>query len=123
LVDHALGSARTTVIASELVAELEQIAAQLGVAIRREEIEPGKTSRRPRGGLCRVRGQRVILLDSKLTDTEQVVILAHALAILNLEGVTLKPAVLAALRAHGHADLSGMAPRPLARTRRGDGTR
>ena len=104
---------------SELVAALEGLAAELRVPVRQEALPHAAPRGRPQGGLCRVRGQPVIFLDATLSASEKLVILAQALTSLDLRGHELKPAVRAALRAHGHAGAPDGPLRPLARTTHG----
>jgi hypothetical protein len=100
---------------SELVSALEAIAAKLGVPIRYDVFDPGLAKRRSVGGLCRLRGQPIIVLDASLDAREHVATLAHALAAFDLGAMYLPPPVRRTIRAHDKARV--MAPRPLARVK------
>lgn len=72
---------------AHLLQELESVATELSVEIRREDLEGS------RSGLCRLRGRTCILLDRRLSVPERVAVLAHSLAGLDLGDVFLRPAV------------------------------
>jgi hypothetical protein len=94
---------------------LEALAARLGIPVRYESIDRTLSPGRPAGGLCRLRGQPMILLDSNLQARDRVAVLAHALASFDLDGVYLPPLVRATIRAHGNTRV--LEPRPLARAK------
>ena len=98
---------------SELVSLLEALAARLGVPVRYETMERGIS----RGGLCRLRGQAMILVDERLSPRERVAVLAQALGSFDLDGIYLPPLVRATIRAHGKTRI--LEPRPLARAKPG----
>jgi hypothetical protein len=77
---------------SELRSQLEGVARRLGVSVRFEAFEPGA---RRRGGLCKVRGEARILVDSGGSLLEQIATLERALRELDLEGVFVPPLVRA----------------------------
>ena len=99
----------------ELSAALEAVAARLGIPVRYETIDRTLSPGRSSGGLCRLRGQAMILLDASLGPRERVGVLAHALASFDLDGVYLPPLVRATIRAHGSTRI--LEPRPLARAK------
>ena len=80
---------------SELRSQLESVARRLGVAVRFEAFEPGAGRRR--GGLCKVRGETCILVDTTGSVLEQVATLEAALRKLDLETVFVSPLVRARL--------------------------
>jgi len=98
---------------SELVSSLEALAARLGVPVRYETMERGIS----RGGLCRLRGKAMILVDERLAPRERVAVLAQALGSFDLDGIYLPPLVRATIRAHGKVRI--LEPRPLARAKPG----
>lgn len=102
---------------SQLVAALEAVAARLGIPVRYDVMNRaiGRGRGRPSGGLCRLRGQPMILLDAELGPRDHVVTLAAALATFELDGFYLPPLVRATILAHGKTRL--LEPRPLARVR------
>ena len=99
--------------ASELVSALEALAARLGVPIRYDAFDRGLAKGRVCGGLCRLRGQPIIVLDVNLGPRDHVATLAQALGTFDLDAFYLPPIVRATIHAHGKARV--LAPRPLAR--------
>ena len=77
---------------SELRRQLETVAGRLGVTVRFEAFEPGAGRR---GGLCKVRGETCILVDTTGSVLEQVATLEAALRKLDLETVFVPPLVRA----------------------------
>lgn len=70
---------RRKVQPDRILAALEQIAARLDLEVRYEAI--GRASATdPKGGLCRIRGRHVVVVDVRLSATDKVAILARALA-------------------------------------------
>jgi len=106
--------------AKELVAALEALAARLGIPIRYETIGRVVARGRPGGGLCRLRGQSMILVDDTLAVRERIVVLAKALGTFDLDGIYLPPLVRATILANSDARV--LAPRPLARGKPGRDT-
>jgi len=101
--------------APELVSALEALAARLGVPVRYDAFDRGLAKGRSCGGLCRVRGRPIILLDANLGPRDHVATLAQALATFDLDAIYLPPLVRATIHAHGKARV--LAPRPLARVK------
>jgi hypothetical protein len=101
----------------ELVQALEAVAARLGIPVRYEMMDRTVSSGRTGGGLCRLRGQPIILVDEALGPRERVSVLAQALGTFELDGIYLPPVVRATIRAHGTARV--LEPRPLARAKPG----
>jgi hypothetical protein len=81
----------TSVPPSRVLAELEALAARLGVEVRREPFAKGVLE--GRGGLCWVKGKALVVMDEKLPLTERIGVLAGALAEFDLDGVHVMPAV------------------------------
>jgi hypothetical protein len=76
---------------SRVLAELESIAVRLGIAVR---VEPfGSALLRGRGGLCRVRGEPLIVMDAALPILDRIALMADALARFDLDDVHVVPAV------------------------------
>jgi hypothetical protein len=99
----------------QLVSALEAVAARLGIAVRYEVMDRTLSPRQSGGGLCRLRGQPMILLDADLSARERIAILAQALATFDLDGIYLPPLVRSTIRAHGSTHV--LEPRPLARAK------
>jgi hypothetical protein len=74
-----------------VLAELEALAARLGVAVRAEPFGTGVL--KGRGGLCWVDGKPLVVMDAKLALPEQIGVLAAALGSFDLEAVSVPPAV------------------------------
>lgn len=72
---------------ARLLQELEAVAAELAVEVRREDLDGS------RGGLCRLRGRTCILLDRSLSVPERVDLMVGALSQLALDDVFVRPAV------------------------------
>ncbi len=68
------------------IAELEEIARQLGVTIRYEKGDF-------EGGFCILKDQKIILINRKLVPNRKASVLAVALAELGLDAIFIKPAV------------------------------
>lgn len=103
-----------------LYAELVQAAGKIGLELREEPFETGLSEARvPRGGLCMVRGARVILVDTNAALPDRVAMLAVALSEVDLDAVYLPPIVRATVALHRRQAASFKEPsaRPLARTK------
>lgn len=84
-----------------VLAELEALAARLGIAVRSEPF--GRGVLEGRGGLCRVNGKALIVMDASLRLPDRIAVLAGALAQLDLAGVTVAPAVRERIEAAGRS--------------------
>lgn len=100
----------------KLVSALEGVATRLGIPVRYEPMGQSQSQGRPSGGLVRLRGKLLILIDDALGPTDRAAILAKALGTFDLDQIYLPPFVRAAIRQRGHREV--LEPRPLARTRR-----
>jgi hypothetical protein len=76
-----------------MLAEFEALASRLGIAVRVEPFETGLSDRG--GGLCRLRGRPLVLMDDSLPLGDRIAVLATALADFDLEGVYVSPLVRA----------------------------
>lgn len=93
--------------------ELALAAERAGVVVRSEEFDPNLSDvKRPRGGLCTLRGQRIVLIDAKLPLPERIATLAEALAAVDLEGVFMPPVVRATIGAYAPIRPPGPRPEP-----------
>lgn len=73
---------------------LLDVARRAGVEVRREPFDSGvPREARPRGGLCRIHGVTVILVDTTLTTVERTAVLADALAGVQLDSLSMLPFV------------------------------
>lgn len=74
--------------APRLLDELLAAARRLGLTVR---IEPLRAASGRAGGLCRIRGQMLVLLDELASPVEQASALAEALGQLDVEGIDMAP--------------------------------
>lgn len=88
---------RATVTPERVLSELVSLAARLGIEVRAEPF--GGDVLEGRGGLCRVRGQRMVLMDERLGVRDRIAVMAAALATEDLEGVFVTPAIRELIRA------------------------
>lgn len=75
----------------KVLAELEALAARLGVAVRAEPFSKGVLE--GRGGLCWVDGRPLVVMDAKLAVPERIAVLAGALGKFDLEVLSIAPQV------------------------------
>lgn len=102
----------------EAIRALSEVAAQAGVEVR---IEPFTLALAGKGGLCRIEGRLVVLVDAKLGVLEQAGVLGEALGEalheVDVDGLEIPPAVEAYLRT-GHGEVKALVrPRPLVRVK------
>lgn len=71
---------------------LNELAGRLGVRVRLERLEDGEEFP-VRGGLCKVGGEAVAIVDKRLAPAGRARQLAGALAGFDLEGVSMVPAL------------------------------
>jgi PhzF family phenazine biosynthesis protein len=101
-----------------MLAELEKLAGRIGVEVRFESFDPKS---RGKGGLCRVHGAPLVVVDERLTVLEKIGILSEALACFDLQPMFV-PAVLRARIERGARATGRRGPvrpplRPPAKTR------
>ncbi len=75
---------------SNVLSLLEQVAERLGVEVRYERLQGGPDAR---GGLCRVEGKDLILVDEEASVQDRIAVLAGAVAELDIEALFLPPAL------------------------------
>lgn len=98
---------------SRLFDELSLAAERAGIRVRSEVFDPNLSDvKRPRGGLCTLRGERIILVDAKLPLPERIATVAEALAGVDLEAVFLSPLVRATIGAYAPPTSAPPLPRP-----------
>jgi hypothetical protein len=83
--------------AEQLTEALEAAAKQLGVSVRYEALAPGGVS--GSGGLCKVKGAWVVIIDKKATPSERASVLIEALATFDTDTVFLPPKAREAVQA------------------------
>jgi len=108
---------------SGVVEELCALAARARVAVR---IERFALAIAGKGGLCRIDGELVVLVDERLGRVEQAGVIGEALASIDLAGLGIEvPPALRAYVRSGHGEVKPLIrPRPLVRVRarKPDGT-
>ncbi|MFT3764399.1 MAG: hypothetical protein QM820_02600 [Minicystis sp.] len=98
--------------------ELTRAAERAGIRVRSEIFDPNLSDvKRPRGGLCTLRGERIILVDAKLPLPERIATVAEALAGVDLEHVFMPPIVRATIGAYAPVSPGAPSPRDLPRPR------
>ncbi len=98
----------------EVVRALSAVAAQAGVEVR---IEPFALALSGKGGLCRIDGRLVILVDAKLGILEQAGVIGEALGEVDLAGIVV-PREAAAYLGTGHGAVRALTKlRPLVRVK------
>jgi hypothetical protein len=98
----------------EAIRALVEVAARAGVEIR---IEPFALALSGKGGLCRIEGRPVVLVDAKLSVLEQAGVIGVALGEVDLGDAVVPAAVSAYLRT-GHGEIKPLVrPRPLVRVK------
>ncbi len=74
-----------------LLSQLEDLAYKLGITIRHFKFIRDESS--GRGGLCRIRGEYVLFVDSQATTKEKILVTIEALKQFDLGDLHLLPAI------------------------------
>ncbi len=74
-----------------LLPRLEQLGAELGIAVRYEDLNPDPEAAVSTGGLCRVNGAHLVLVDANLGPAQRCKVLINAFKKLDLSTVYLPP--------------------------------
>jgi hypothetical protein len=75
---------------AEILAELERLANRLGVAVRFDVFD-AKLASASKGGLCRVHGEQLIVIEGGLPILDKIGVLSDALATFDLAAIYLPP--------------------------------
>lgn len=94
---------------SDILRELETVARRLGVTVRFDAFDDKRGS--AKGGLCRLRGQAVIVVDEAIPVVDKVAVLAEALCLFDLETVYVPPLVRQRIQHRGKAAPLSAGPR------------
>jgi hypothetical protein len=94
-----------------MLSELETVAERLGIAVRVERLGDELGAR---GGLCRVHGRSLILIDASLSLTDRIAVLTGALSAFDVSLIHMPPVVRARIDS-STAIRSGAAPSTRAR--------
>jgi len=74
-----------------LLQELEEIVEKLSIAIRYDDLMG--TDFKIKGGLCKLRGENVIIMDRRTPPRERIDLLVRALSQFDLSPISMKPYV------------------------------
>ncbi|MBW2173737.1 MAG: hypothetical protein JRF64_03680 [Deltaproteobacteria bacterium] len=74
---------------------LAELAEKLGISLRYEDLSSSDVT--PNGGLCRVKGRYLFIMDTSKDLTQRIRALSQCLARMNLDGIYVIPAVRALL--------------------------
>ena len=81
-----------------LLNQLEDLAEKLGILVRDENINIEESS--SSGGLCRIEGEYVLILNSKATVKEKNQVMIKALQQFDLSEIYIKPVIRELLEGH-----------------------
>ncbi|PKN04793.1 MAG: hypothetical protein CVU74_05090 [Deltaproteobacteria bacterium HGW-Deltaproteobacteria-9] len=81
-----------------LLNQLEELAEKLGILVRDENINIEETS--SNGGLCRLEGKYVLILNSQVTVKEKNQVMIKALQQFDLSEIYIKPVIRELLEGH-----------------------
>jgi len=79
--------------AQNLLRLLEDTARGIGVPIRYESLDGDDETGGSRGGLCKLRGQEMIIVERRLPPIDQCTIIAEALGTFDLSSIFVSPQV------------------------------
>ena len=82
---------------NSLLDQLEELAERLGIKIRHDAINLEEESIHVAGGLCQLKGEFLIIINSRSTMDERIRTLAAALRHFDLDQLYIRPAVREAL--------------------------
>jgi N-dimethylarginine dimethylaminohydrolase len=78
---------------STVIEQLEELIESFGIQVRCEAIKQDEDSVNVVGGLCLLRGEYVLIINSKATKTDRINTLATALKHFDLDQIYLRPAL------------------------------
>jgi hypothetical protein len=78
---------------NSIVEQLEELIKRFGVRIRNEAIKQDEDSVNVAGGLCLLKGEYVLIINSKLTVSDRIGTLATALKHFDLDQIYIRPAL------------------------------
>ena len=76
---------------STIIEQLEELARSFGIQVRSEAIKQDEDLVKVVGGLCLLRGEYVLIINSKATKVEKINTLATALKHFDLDQIYLRP--------------------------------
>jgi hypothetical protein len=81
-----------------IIDQFEELAERFGIKIRYEPIKQDEDLVRVVGGLCILRGEYVVIIDSKAAIRDKIRTLAEAVGHFDLDRIYIKPALREILR-------------------------
>ena len=85
---------------STVLEHLEEVASRLGIELRYENL--GQSGMRCEGGLCKVAGKPMILINRKDSRSRKIRILTRSLSKIDMEGIFVPPAVRTLIEQQGN---------------------
>jgi hypothetical protein len=76
-----------------MIGQLEKLAESLGLQIRHEPMHQDEESIKLVGGLCWLKGENVLIINSRATVRDKIEAFVQALRHFDLEGIYIKPAI------------------------------
>ena len=76
-----------------IIDQLEELAERFGIQIRYEPIKQDEDLVKLVGGLCLLRGEYVLIIDSKATTQDRIRTLAEAIKHFDIDGIYIRPVV------------------------------
>ena len=76
-----------------IIDQLEELAERFGIQIRYEPIKQDEDLVKVVGGLCLLRGEYVLIIDSKATTQDRIKTLAEAVKHFDIDGIYIRPVV------------------------------
>jgi hypothetical protein len=74
-----------------IIDQLEELAREFGIQIRYEAIEQDEESKQVAGGLCLLKGEYILIINSKATAKDRIRTLAEALRHFDLDQIYIRP--------------------------------
>jgi hypothetical protein len=76
-----------------IISQLEELAESFGLQIRYEPMHQDEESIKLVGGLCWLKGENVLIINSRATVRDKIEAFVQALRHFDLEGIYMKPAI------------------------------
>ena len=74
-----------------IIDQLEELAREFGIQIRYESIKQDEESIQVAGGLCLLKGEYILIINSKATTKDRIRALAEALRHFDLDQIYIRP--------------------------------
>jgi hypothetical protein len=74
-----------------IIDQLEELAREFGIQIRYEAIKQDEELKQVAGGLCLLKGEYILIINSKATAKDRIRTLAEALRHFNLDQIYIRP--------------------------------